>query len=232
MKKLMATLLALCILMVAAPVLANLDDTRETIAQKYGEFGIIIDTDNQLWTKEQWEKSGYKKAQADTYVYRIRRGEIGMQMDVKYDGSKPTSFVRIQRFTPDIPFQIKDFQALFPEIYPILVTPQSVAFASYKDVSKNLLEKNSPVTMGVAVKKEPTSDRKSYYTLVAFNVQDEGRFVKDPKFIDENTFIREFVIELTYAATIKDNLGGDWKEIKNYFNPQAVAPPVTKPKNK
>lgn len=231
MKKLMAILLATFILAVAAPVLANLDDTKETITQKYGDYSIIIDTDNQLWTKEQWEKSGYKKAQADTYVYRIRRNEVGVQMDVKYEGDKPTSYVRIQRFTPDIPFQIKDFKTFFPEIHPLLISSQSVAFATYKELTRNLLEKNSPVTMGIAHKKEPSADRKAYFSLIAFNVQDEGRLVKDPKYIDENTYIREFVIERTYQSLLKDNLNGDWKEIKNFFNPLAVAP-VSKPKGK
>ena len=68
MKKLFSILMALTVWIIALPVMANLDDTKVTIAQKYGDFRLVIDNDNQPWTKEQWEKSGYKKAQADTYT--------------------------------------------------------------------------------------------------------------------------------------------------------------------
>ena len=68
MKKLCSVLMMFVFLAVAAPGFASLDDTRETIAQNYGDFRLVIDSDNQPWTKEQWEKSGYKKAQADTYT--------------------------------------------------------------------------------------------------------------------------------------------------------------------
>ena len=233
MKKLLFVLVVLCVLALAAPAFANLDDTRETIAQRYGEYRLVIDTDNQPWTKEQWEKSGYKKAQADTYTYRFRREDIGIGMDVKYEGDKQGSFVRMQRFTPDSPFQIKDLQKMFPEVYPLLSSNQTVVFASYKELTRNLVENNSPVTLGAAVKKEPTPDRKGYFTLIAFNVQDEGRLIKDSKYIDENTYIREFTIERTYLAVLKDNLNGDWKQTKNYFIPadKQVTPP-TKPTGK
>ena len=127
-----------------------------------------------------------------------------------------------------MPFQIKDFKKMFPEIYVLLDTPQTVVFTTYKELSRNLMEKNSPVTLGVAVKKDPSPERKDHFTLMAFNVQDEGRLIKDPKFIDENTYIREFTIERTYLATLKDNLNEDWKPAKNYFAPQA--PPVTQTK--
>ncbi len=219
MKKLFTLFLIGVIISVSAPALANLEDTRETIAQNYGDYRLVIDSDNQPWTKEQWEKSGHKKAQADTYTYRFRRAENGMGMDVKYEGDKPSAFVRMQRITPDMPFQIKDFKVLFPEIYPLVSSSQTVVFATYKELTRNLMEKNSPVTLGAAVKKELGKDRKGYFTLLSFNVQDEGRLIKDPKYIDENTYVREFTIERTYLSILKDNLHGDWTEIKNFFAP-------------
>ena len=82
-------------------------------------------------------------------------------MDVKYENDKPDSFVRMQRFTPDMPFQIKDFKKMFPEIYVLLDTPQTVVFTTYKELSRNLMEKNSPVTLGVAVKKDPVRSAKT-----------------------------------------------------------------------
>lgn len=221
MRNLLWVFAVLLVLAVASPVSANLDDTRETILQRYGEYRLVIDTDNQPWTKEQWEKSGYKKAQADTFTYRFRREDIGIGMDVKYEGDKPGSFVRMQRFTPDMPFQIKDFQKMFPEIYSLVSSPQAVVFSTYKEVSKNLMEKNSPVTMGVAVKQELSAERKGYFTLLAFNVQDEGRLVKDAKYINENTYIREFTIERTYLSVLKDNLDTEWFLMTNFFIPGA-----------
>ncbi len=233
MKKLIFLLTVLCVLTVAVPVFANLDDTRETIARQYGDYRLVIDSDNQPWTKEQWEKSGYKKAQADTFTYRFRRDDIGIGMDVKYEGDKPAAYVRMQRFTPDMPFQIKDFQKMFPEIYPLVSSSQSVVFATYAELSRNLIEKNSPVTLGAAVKKSLSAERKGYFTLLAFSIQDEGRLVKDPKFIDENTYIREFTIERTYLSVLKDNLNADWQQIKNFFIPaEKPAVPPAKPSGK
>ena len=233
MKKMILAGLALCILLTGTPAFAGLGDTRETIAQQYGDYRLVIDTDNQPWTKEQWEKSGYKKAQADTFTYRFRRDDIGIGMDVKYEGDKPGSFVRMQRFTPDMPFQIKDFQKMFPELYPLVSSADSVAFATYKELSRNLMEKNSPVSMGVAVKTDLGGSRKGYFTLLAFNVQDEGRLIKDAKYIDANTYIREFTIERTYLSVLKDNLNGEWQEIRNFFVPNSKpAASPTKPGDK
>ena len=233
MKKMILAGLALCILLTGTPAFAGLGDTRETIGQQYGDYRLVIDTDNQPWTKEQWEKSGYKKAQADTFTYRFRRDDIGIGMDVKYEGDKPGSFVRMQRFTPDMPFQIKDFQKMFPELYPLVSSADSVAFATYKELSRNLMEKNSPVSMGVAVKTDLGGSRKGYFTLLAFNVQDEGRLIKDAKYIDANTYIREFTIERTYLSVLKDNLNGEWQEIRNFFVPNSKpAASPTKPGDK
>ena len=224
MRKLCSMLLALTVWVIAIPALANLDDTKVTIGQKYGDYRLVIDTDNQPWTKEQWEKSGYKKAQADTYTYRFRREDIGIGLDVKYENDKPDSFVRMQRFTPDVPIQIKDFKKMFPEVHVLLDSPDTVVFTTYKELTRNLAEKNSPVTLGAAYKKDPSPDRKGHFTLLAFNIQDEGRLVKDPKFIDENTYIREFTIERTYVSVLKDNLSADWKPAKNYFAPGSAPP--------
>lgn len=221
MKKMLLAGLALCVLLNGTPAFAGLGDTREAIGQQYGDYRLVIDTDNQPWTKEQWEKSGYKKAQADTFTYRFRRDDIGIGMDVKYEGDKPDSFVRMQRFTPDVPFQIKDFQKIFPELYPLVSSADSVVFATYKELSRNLMEKNSPVSMGVAVKTDLGGSRKGYFTLLAFNVQDEGRLIKDAKYIDANTYIREFTIERTYLSVLKDNLNGEWKAIQNFFVPNS-----------
>ena len=237
MKKVLLLGMVFSILMMGTPVFAGLQDTRDTIAQQYGEYRLVIDSDNQPWTKEQWEKSGYKKARADTYTYRFRRDDIGIGMDVKYEGDKPGSFVYMQRFTPDMPFQIKDFQKMFPELYPLVSSSETVVFATYKELTRNMMERNSPVTMGAAVKTDLGGNRKGYFTLLAFNVQDEGRLVKDPKYIDENTYIREFTIERTYLSILKDNLHGDWTEIKNYFLPLEkrggpLGKPVAKPSGK
>ena len=237
MKKLGFLLMVSCMLAFGTTAFANLDDTRDTIAQHYGDYRLVIDSDNQPWTKEQWEKSGYKKAQADTYTYRFRREDIGIGMDVKYEGDKPTSFVRMQRFTPDMPFQLKDFQKMFPEIYPLVSSSQTVVFASYKELTRNLMENNSPVTLGAAVKTDLGGSRKGYFTLLSFNVQDEGRLVKDAKFINEDTYIREFTIERTYLSVLKDNLTVDWKEIKNFFIPAdkpgaSTSKPIVKPVKK
>ena len=217
MKRLLGIILMMAVMVTAAPVQANLDDTRASIESRYGEYRLVLDLDNQPWTKEQWEKNGYKKASAATYMYRFRRLDIGIQMDVAYEDSKPTAYVRMQRFTPDNPIQIKDFKKVFPEVYDLLVSQKAVPFATSKDLTKNFSEKGSPVTYGIAINQAPTPDRKSYFTLCAFNITDEGRVIRDAKYIDENAYIREFTIERQWMALYNDNMNNDWKKIKNYF---------------
>jgi len=217
MKRLLGIILMMAVMVTAAPVQANLDDTRASIESKYGEYRLVLDTNNQPWTKEQWEKSGYKKADAATFMYRFRRFDMGIQLDVAFEDNKPNAYVKMQRFTPDNPIQIKDFKKIFPEVYDLLVSPKAVSFTSFKELTKNFTEQGSPVTYGIAINQPPTPDRKAYITLCAFSITDEGRVVKEVKYIDENTYIREFTIERLWTGVFNEYINNDWKKIKNFF---------------
>ncbi|SDF51231.1 hypothetical protein [Sporolituus thermophilus] len=218
MKKLTALVLAALILATAGTAFANLDDTRATIAARYSEYRLVIDTDNQLWTKAEWEATGYKKAKAASFLHAFERQGLHIQMEVQYENNSPGALVKAQRFTPDLAIKIKDFKHYFPEIYALIASPKAEAFATYRDLTRNFQEAKSPVTMGVVVKTPPAPGKGGYYTLIAFNVQDEGRLLKDAKYINENTYIREFTIERIFRSAAQDALGnGDWTPIKKYF---------------
>jgi hypothetical protein len=216
MKKWLTVLLAGAILATNAVAFANLDDTRATIASKYGDYRLVIDTDNQPWTKDEWDTKGVQRAKASAYMHSYLTNGLRVQVEVMYDSTKPDSFVRAQRFTPDMAIKVKDFKTYFPEIYPLLVGPKTEAIATYKDITRNFQEQKSPVTMGIVLR-TPAPGKGNYYTLIAFNIQDEGRFVKDAKYITDDTYIREFTIEKVLRIDVDENLGRDWDYINNYF---------------
>lgn len=220
MKKSAALIAVLLTLTFSTPAFASLADTRASIAQQYGEYRLVIDTDNQLWTSAEWEATGMKKAKASSLMYVFDRQGLRIQMEVQYDGAGPDATVRAQRFTPDAAIRIRDFAAYFPEIAALATAPQAEAFATYNQITLNFQEEQSPVTMGVVVKAPAAPSKRSYYTLLAFNVQDEGRLLKNPQYIGPDTYIREFTVERVTKSTVSENLngyGGEWTPVKNYF---------------
>lgn len=217
MKKWFTVILAGTILAANAVAFANLDDTKATMAAKYGDYRLVIDTDNQPWTKGEWDTKGYQRAKASSYMYSYLANGLRVQLETMYDSNKPNSYVRAQRFTPDMAIRVKDFKAYFPEIYPLLVDPKAEAFATSKEITRNFQEVKSPVTMGIVVQSLPAPGKGRVYTLIAFNIQDEGRFIKDSKYINEDTYIREFTIEQVLRSDVSENLGVSWTYMKNYF---------------
>lgn len=203
----------------SALALANPDDTRGSIAARYGDYRLVIDTDNQPWTKEEWLTKGIKRAQAASYMHTFTTHDLRIQMEVNYTNNKPNATVQMQRFTPDMAIPLKDLRKYFPEIYTLLISPKAQAFTSYATVNKNFQEPQSPVTLGVVID-QPAVTTTGIIPLVVFNIQDEGRFVKDPAWINENTYIREFIVTTIFRTDFKDHFEGnnaDWKQLKNYF---------------
>jgi hypothetical protein len=199
---------------------ASLNDNKAAMQTQYGDYRLIIDSDNQLWTKAEWETKGYKKAKAASYMHSFSRQGLRIQMEVLYDNDKPDSLVRIQRFTPDMAIKLKDFKAYFPEVYTLITDPKAQVFATHNSLSRHFQELQSPVRMGVLIKELLGGKNGSYYSLLAFNIQDQGRLVKDIDLIDEDTYIREFTIERTYRTTVHDAMDSgkpEWKIIKNHF---------------
>lgn len=217
MKKVITMLSVSILFMFSSVAFASLEDNKVSIQSQYGEYRLIIDSDNQLWTKVEWEMKGYKKAKAESYRYSFRRGDLGVQLEVLYENDKPDALVRAQRFTTDMPIKIKQFRLYFPEVYTMIRAPKTKIFATYNSLSRNFQELQSPVRMGVLVKE---LSRGSYYPLIAFNIQDEGRLVKNIEEINEDIYIREFTIERVSRTTVHDAMDSsnpDWKSIKNYF---------------
>lgn len=217
MKKLAAAALMAVMTITGSTAFASLDDNKTTIANQYGEYRMAIDTDNQLWPKQEWEQKGRQRAKIASYTYTFERKGLGVQMEVRYLNDRPEAPVIAQRFTPNMAIKIKDLKNYFPEIYQLVTDPKAEAFASYDQVTRQFQELQSPVTMGVAVQAEPAL-HKGNYTVLAFNIQEEGRLIKDPKFIDENTYIREFTVERVKRMVVQEQLDSNsYKRIKNFF---------------
>ncbi len=217
MKKVITVLVFSMLCMLSSVAFASLDDNKITIQQQYGDYRLVIDTDNQLWTKADWEAKGAIRAKAAAYHYSFSRQGLGVQMEVMYANAKPDAAVIAQRFTPDMPFTIKELKKYFPEVYALTQAPKAKFFATNSALSRNFQEQESPVTMGVLIRE---LSKGSYYPLIAFNIQDEGRLVKDIAYIDENTYIREFTIERASQTTVHSAMDAYkpvWQPIKNYF---------------
>lgn len=220
MRKIVALLVFSLLVVVSSVAFANLNDTRATTEQQYGDYRLLIDSDNQLWTKADWETKGYKRAKAAAYMYSFSRQGLRIQMEVLYNNDKPDAVVHTQRFTPDMAIKLKDFKLYFPEVYALITAPKAQVFGTNNLLSRHFQELQSPVRMGVIVKELVDGKNGVYYPLVAFNVQDEGRLVKDMDFIDENTYIREFTIERASQTKVHDAMDSskpDWKIIKSHF---------------
>ncbi len=218
MKKVgLAGIVGLLVLLFSGTAFANLDDNRAAMAQKYGDYRLVIDTDNQLWTRADWEAKGHLRAKASSYMYSFERQGLVVQMEVMYNGDAPASLVRAQRFTPATSVKISDFKKYFPEVFNLAVTPKAIAFTSYDEITRNFQEPQSPVRMGIVVK---AAGKGSYSTLLAFNILDEGRLVKDVRYINQETMVREFTIESISPMRVNDNLNpqtGEWQPLTNYF---------------
>lgn len=220
MRKIVAILVFSLLVVISSVAFANLNDTRETTEKQYGDYRLLIDSDNQLWTKADWEAKGSKRAKAASYMYSFSRQGLRIQMEVLYANDKSGEVVRTQRFTPDTAIKLKDFKLYFPEIYATITVPKAQVFGTNNSLSRHFQEFQSPVCMGVIIKELVGSKNDVYYSLLAFNIQDEGRLVKDMDFIDENTYIREFTIERASRTTVHDAMDSgnpDWKIIKSHF---------------
>lgn len=210
MKKFIALSLFVLLTLSCASAFASLHDNRATIAAQYGEYRFVVDNDNQLWTKAEWEAKGSKQAAANSYVYYFNRNGLNFQMNVQYEGTKPESFVRAQRITPDAGIQIKELKAYLPEIYELATAPEANVFTTANDLSRNFREEGSPVKLAVLVKKQ-IKRSSTYYTLLAFSIKDEGRLIKDSQSITPDTYIDELILERRLIQESSDS-GWSWQK--------------------
>lgn len=220
MRKIVAILVFSLLVVFSSVAFANLNNDRANVEKEYGDYRLIIDSDNQLWTKADWEVKGKKRAKAASYMHSFSRQGLRIQMEVLYDNDKPDALVRTERFTPDTAIKIKDFKLYFPEFYAMVTAPKALVFATNNSLSRHFQELQSPIRMGVIIKELANNKNDVYYPLLAFNIQDEGRLVNDMDFIDENTYIKEFTLERTYRTTVHDAMDSnkpDWKIIKSHF---------------
>ncbi|MDR3564661.1 MAG: hypothetical protein P4N59_24955 [Negativicutes bacterium] len=216
MKKLVAACLFVALVLSTGQVFANLDDNRASIAAKYGEYRLVVDEDGQLWTKADWEGGGSVKAKAGSFVYYFTRNGVNIQMEVLYDSKKAEALVKSQRITPDVAIKIQDFKDYFPEINALVTGPKAEAFATSEELTRNFRDAHSPVTMGVVIKSQII--RTSSYPLLAFNIKDDGRLIRDAKYIGKGTYIHEFTLERISSMDVDDPYAQkDWEWLKNPF---------------
>ena len=204
---------------------ANLNDTRATIAARYGDYRLVLDKDHQLWTRDEWEKKGIHRAEPLTYEYAFERQGIDFRMEVSYAGKDPQALVTAQRFTPAWPFKVKELKKYLPEIYDLISSPKAVIFATKSQLTQSFQEIPSPVTLGVVIEDNPVPNNHKIFTLLSFCVRDEGRLIKEIPYLDREAEIREIVLERAFRADVKDNLDSSWVRIPNLFQPDSNGSP-------
>ena len=219
----MRRFLVLTLLLIVATMgtaFAAVGDSRSDTAALYGEYRIVIDTDNQLWTRADWEASGQRYAKEASKWHQFSRNDQSFQMVVAYETEKPDSIVQIQRFTPQNSFKLSDLKTYFPEVYKLVNSPKAVVFGTDDKITAHFLEGKPEVYLGVVVKESPIPDKDIYYSLLSFNIVQDGRIVKNVKQINSDTLIREFVIERVFRSDVDEKLhpGNGWIYIPNYFN--------------
>jgi hypothetical protein len=219
MKKFVVFTLLLLLATTMGTAFAAVGDSRSDTAALYGEYRIVVDADNQLWTKLDWEESGHKYAKEATLWHQFWRNEQGFQMVAAYETDKPDSVIQIQRFTPQTPFKLSELKVLFPEVQKLLMLPKTVIFATDQQITSHFVETKPEIILGAVLKEAPTANWQAYYTLISFNVVQEGRVIKNTEQINADTLIREFVMERVAKADIEDKLQerSGWKVIPNYF---------------
>ncbi|SEO73077.1 hypothetical protein [Propionispora vibrioides] len=198
---------------------ANLNDTQATITNKYGDYGTVVDESKNHWTKDEWDKEGHKYSKDPTYIYSFVTSGLPVHMSVMYETTKPGAYVQIQHFSFNYAIKIKDLKIYFPEAYELVTSPAAQSFTSKREITSNFFEPQSPVSLGVIVK-ENAKQKGSYFTLLAFNVQNEGKFINHPAMISGDTYIKEFTIERFSAYNAKRALEGklyDWTMLKSPF---------------
>lgn len=198
---------------------AAVGDSRANTAALYGDYRIVIDTDNQLWTKLDWEASGHKYAKESTLWHQFWRNNQAFQMVVAYETEKPDSLVQIQRFTPQNAFKLSELKTFFPEVYTLVSSPKAMIFGTDQQITRHFAEGKPEVILGVLVKEPPSASQQTYYTLLAFNIVNEGRVIKHIEQINADTLIREFTMERVARADVEDKMqdNSGWNPIANYF---------------
>lgn len=219
MRKFVIFILSLLLVTTMGTAFAAVGHSRSDTAALYGEYRIVIDDDNQLWTKLDWETSGHKYAKEATLWHQFWRNQQGFQMVVAYETNKPDALVQIQRFTPQNSFKLSELKTLFPEIHQLLMQSNTVVFATDQQITKHFFESKPEIILGAVIKEAPAADRQAYYTLISFNVVQEGRVVKHIEQINPDTLIREFVMERVLKSDVENKLQGrsEWTVIPNHF---------------
>lgn len=219
MKKRMMGLVLAVLVAATSTTFAAVGDSRERTAELYGEYRLLIDTDNQLWTRDEWETAGHRREKEATLWHQFWRKDQGFQMVVAYENNKPDSTVQIQRISPDNAFPVSELKNLFPEIHKQLMAPSTVVFGTEQMTTRHFAGSKPQVVLGAIFRESASGEKSNFYTLVSFNIVREGRIVKDIKQINEQTLIREFVMERVPKLNIDKKLQerGNWEIIPNYF---------------
>lgn len=194
---------------------ASPGDSKEKVAAQYGEYRVVNDSEGRQWAKADWESRG-KGAVAESYVHYFSRQDTKVTTVVAYQGGR----VAQQYFTLDMPITISQFKAYFPEVYALLTDAKAKVFVA-KSAERNgkFYEEHNPISFAAVIEKDASPQEAGYYTLISFNIRDNGRLVKDAQYIDGNTAIVEFIMEKFPASDARDKLyiTESWKPVKNYF---------------
>lgn len=215
----LAALLLMLLMVLSSVAYAAPGDTREKTAALYGEYRLVNDSEDKVWSRADWESSKRKGALAESYVHYFSRQGITCTTTVGYTKIGGEN-VAVQHFSFDTPISVSQFKEYFPEIYALIADAKAKAFiVNSGELNGRFLEEKNPFSFGVIVEKDISSKDTGNYTLMSFNIRDNGRLIKDARFIDNKATIVEFVMEKVSVRDVREKLhmDGIWKPVANYF---------------
>jgi hypothetical protein len=196
---------------------ASPGDSQEKIAALYGDYRLAVDTTGKLWSKADWEAIGKKTGVPDKLIYYFSSGGMHITTTVRYQGKGQ---VTVQHFQPDMSITIKEFKDYFPEVVELITCPEAQVFTTNDStINQRFQEAMNPVGFGVVIQKNVSPKESGVYTLISFNVRDNGRIIRDIRFMDDKMTIVEFTMEKVKAADVRDKqvITSEWKPMKNWF---------------
>lgn len=208
--------LFLCILSFSlTPVaFAAIGDSKSQIEQKYGDYFLVEDGVNHIWTQNEWKAGSGAGAKAYGYITKDR--EINVINWFEYN--KQNQVVK-ETTTMDKAIKIRDFKGYFGELYAKLITPDSAVFVITTFPKRQL---------GVIVR---ITDNK--YNLIRFfmdNGEDTTAINMHSKIIgfdigelapDEGKKYLKMSRTIQVVPSVTEQQGrANWLRTDNYFQPE------------
>ena len=104
---------------------AEIGNSKSQIEQRYGDYSLVQDGFNRIWTQSEWKSMLNSSAKA--YGYMTIVGEMNATVWIEYNAQN-----RVKKETQimDGNIKIRDFQNYFGELYTDIITADSTVFVN------------------------------------------------------------------------------------------------------